>query len=128
MPLTLRAMLAEAEARLTRITPEEAARRQAAGGLIVDVREAPELEAGMIAGALHVPRGMLEFCADPASDFYLPDFRFERPTVVYCGIGERSALAGLTLLQMGYRDVANLPSFDAWLFAGLPVAPYRADP
>lgn len=126
MPLTLRAMLAEAAARLPRITPQEAARRQAEGGLIVDVREAPELEAGMIAGALHVPRGMLEFCADPASDFHLPDFRFERPVVVYCGIGERSALAGLTLIEMGYRDVANLPSFDSWLLAGLPVAPLRA--
>lgn len=121
--LTLGALLAQAEAAVPRIAPAEAAARARAGALVVDVREAPELEAGMVAGALHVPRGMIEFCADPASDFYLPAFRFERPVILYCGIGERSALAGFTLRAMGYAETYNLVSFDAWLRAGLPVAP-----
>jgi rhodanese-related sulfurtransferase len=121
---TLAEMLAEAEAVVPRLAPADAAAWvEAKGALVVDVREAPELETGMIAGALHVPRGMLEFCADPASDHHEPAFRFERPVLLYCGIGDRSALAGLALRAMGYRDVANLDSFDGWLRAGLPVAP-----
>ncbi|CAN5751085.1 rhodanese-like domain-containing protein [soil metagenome] len=100
----------------------------AAGALLVDVREAPELEAGMAAGALHVPRGMLEFCADPASDFHLPDFRPDRAVVLYCGLGERSALAAATLLDMGYGEAVNLGSFEDWLRAGLPIAGPPRDP
>ncbi len=115
-------MVAEAEALVPRISPAEATALQMAGALVVDVREAPEIEAGMIPGALHVPRGMLEFCADPESDFHLPAFRFDRPVVLYCGIGERSALAGRTLLEMGYTRVLNLPSFDEWVLEGRPVA------
>jgi rhodanese-related sulfurtransferase len=116
-------MLEEAEAAVARLSAAEAAAWRARGALLVDVREAPELEAGMIAGALHVPRGMLEFCADPDSDFFLDAFRRDRPVVVYCGAGERSALAGKTLLDMGYARVGNLPSFDDWLRAGLPISP-----
>jgi rhodanese-related sulfurtransferase len=119
--LTLAALLAEAEAAVPRVDPSDAAALRAEGALVVDLRETPELEAGIVAGALHVPRGMIEFCADPASDFYLPEFRFDRPVVLYCGLGERSALAGKTLLDMGYARVFNLASFDAWLLAGLPV-------
>jgi rhodanese-related sulfurtransferase len=126
-PHTLHAMLKEAEAAVPRLAPHEAASWQAAGGLVVDVREARELAGGMVAGALHVPRGMLEFCADPDSAFYLDPFRRDRPVVVYCGIGERSALAAKTLLDMGYHRVANLPSFDDWVLAGLPVMPPPPD-
>ena len=121
---TLAAMLAEAETVVPRLRAAEAAAWiDANAALVVDVREAPELEAGMIAGALHVPRGMLEFCADPASDYHLPAFRVDRAVLVYCGIGDRSALAGRTLREMGYPRVANLDSFDGWVRAGLPIAP-----
>jgi rhodanese-related sulfurtransferase len=129
-PRTLAAMLAEAAAAVPRLAPADAAAWIAeTGALVVDVREAPELESGMIAGAIHVPRGMLEFCADPRCDFHLPAFRFDRAMLLYCGIGERSALAARTLLEMGYSRVANLDGFDGWLRAGLPVvAPPRDDP
>lgn len=122
-PLTLRALLDAAEAVVPRVAPRDAAALAAEGALVVDVREASELEAGMVAGALHVPRGMVEFCADPASPFYLDAFRRDRTVILYCGIGERSALAGKTLLDMGYARALNLVSFDAWLLAGLPVSP-----
>jgi rhodanese-related sulfurtransferase len=127
---TLADLLAEAEAVVPRLDPVEAAAWiEATGALVVDVREAPELEGGMIAGAVHVSRGMLEFCADPASDFHLPAFRFDRAVLLYCGIGERSALAGRTLREMGYPRVASLDSFDGWLRARLPVAsPPIGDP
>jgi rhodanese-related sulfurtransferase len=127
---TLAEMLADAEAVVPRLAPRAAADWiEERGALVVDVRETPELDTGMIAGALHIPRGMLEFCADPASDYHEPALRFERPLLLYCGIGDRSALAGLTLRAMGYREVANLDSFEGWLRAGLPVvAPSSTDP
>lgn len=123
MPTSLKEMLAAADAAVPRIGPEEAAALMAGGDvLVIDVRDASELEAGgKIAGALHVPRGMLEFRADPDSPYHDPAFDRDRPVILYCGLGEMSALAGKTLQDLGYRDVRNLGAFEDWTKSGGPV-------
>ena len=95
MPTSVKEMLAAANAAVPRIGREEAAALMADGkALVVDVRDAPELQAGgKVAGAKHVSRGMLEFRADPDSPYHDPDFARDRTVILYCASGGRSALA-----------------------------------
>src|SRR3954454_16347499 len=87
--------------------------------LIVDVRDAPELEkSGKVAGAVHVSRGMLEFRADPESSYYDKSFAPEKTLILYCASGLRAALAGKVLKDMGDREVYNLGSFKDWAESG----------
>lgn len=92
--------------------------------LLVDVREASEYEQGHLQGAHLVPRGILEAAADltyPKHDEILSTAR-ERPVVLYCATGGRSALAALTLQMMGFRQVYSLAGgFMQWQEHGLPV-------
>jgi len=116
MPSSVKEMVAAANAAVPRIGREEATALIAGGrALVVDVRDAPELQAsGKIAGATHVSRGMLEFRADPASPYYDAAFDPERTVILYCASGGRSALAGKALQDLGYRDVRNLGAFKDW--------------
>jgi rhodanese-related sulfurtransferase len=117
MPTSVKEMLAAANAAVPRIGREEATALIAGGGgvLVVDVRDAPELQAGgKVAGAVHVSRGMLEFKADPDSPYHDPAFDRDRTVIVYCASGGRSALAGKVLQDLGYRDVRNLGAFKDW--------------
>ncbi len=83
--------------------------------VLVDVREPNEFSQGAIPGAINVPRGMLEFHADPISPYHLDELSPDRPVVLYCKSGGRSALAADTLQSMGYRDVASLDGgYAAW--------------
>jgi len=82
---------------------------------LLDVREPDEYEQGAIPGALHVPRGMLEFSIEGR----LPDKG--RPVVVYCASGVRSVFAAKTLADLGYADVASLRGgFNRWKDQGRP--------
>ena len=65
-----------------------------------------------------MPRGMLEFRADPDSPYYDPEFNRDKTVLVYCASGGRSALAGKTLHDLGYKDVRNLGSFKEWAESG----------
>lgn len=116
MPTSVKDMLAAANAAVPRINREEAADLMARGeALVVDVRDAPEVQAsGKVPGAKHVSRGMLEFRADPDSPYHDPDFNRERTVILYCASGGRSALAGKALQDLGYRDVRNLGAFKDW--------------
>ena len=90
--------------------------------VVIDVRDGTEVAStGKVAGALHVPRGMLEFRADPSSPLHQDDLRPDRPVVLYCAAGGRAALAGKTLLEMGYRRVYNLGGLPDWVAEGGPV-------
>lgn len=84
--------------------------------LVVDVRETVERESdGAIPGSRHVPRGLLEFKADPESPAYDDALTPTRRLVLYCGTGGRSVLAAKTLLDMGYTDVLSLAGgYAAW--------------
>ena len=84
--------------------------------VLIDVRESDERATeGEIPGSIHVPRGLLEFCADPQSPSHNPAFVLERRFILYCGTGARSALAAKTLLEMGFPEVATLAGgYAAW--------------
>ncbi|MGE0253507.1 MAG: rhodanese-like domain-containing protein [Alphaproteobacteria bacterium] len=120
MAMTVKDMLAAANATVPKITPQETAERLLAGdALVVDVRDAPELQStGKIAGAIHVPRGMLEFRASPESPYFDKAFDPDRTVILYCASGGRSALAGKTLKDLGYRDVRNMGAFKDWAESG----------
>src|SRR5258707_14882230 len=117
---TVQAMLEEANAAVPRINPDEARKLVGrADALFLDVREPPEVTAsGKVPGAIAVPRGLVEFRADPASAMHDKAFDRAKTVVAYCAYGGRSALVGQTLKEMGYSNVRNLGGFKAWLDAG----------
>ena len=121
-------MIGEARAEIELVSPEAVSKELAAGGLVViDVREPVEWERH-IEGALQVPRGLLEFVADPASPRFNSRLEPSRRVIVYCASGARAALATLTLENMGYENVANMDGgIKAWVAAGLPTAEHHAD-
>ncbi|BBK39824.1 rhodanese-like domain-containing protein [Allostella sp. ATCC 35155] len=124
MPLSVKQMLAEANAAVPRVTAAEAAELQSAGALVVDVRDGTEVAAsGKVKGAVAVSRGLIEFKADPDSPMHDPAFRRDRPVVLYCASGGRSALAGKVLCDMGYADVRNLGGFKDAVAGGLETEP-----
>ncbi|NIP16499.1 MAG: rhodanese-like domain-containing protein, partial [Pseudomonadales bacterium] len=84
--------------------------------LLLDIREIQErVDLGTIPGSVHVPRGMLEFWADPASPYFRDYFQEDRRTVVFCAGGGRSVLAVKALQDMGFTNVAHLePGFGGW--------------
>ncbi len=119
MPTSVKQMMVAANAEVPRVTPAEAQKMAAQGALMLDVRDAPEIEkSGKIDGAVHVSRGMLEFRADPESPYYDKQFDRKRPVVVYCASGGRAALAGKTLKDLGYEKVFNLGQFKEWVESG----------
>lgn len=88
--------------------------------VVLDVRDIREVWIERsIPDAEHAPRGMIEFWADPDTEYYKPFFRPENRYVLYCNGGGRSALAARDLREMGYPDVAHLAGgFTAWQEAG----------
>ena len=122
--VSLTEMLDRARARIRNLSPDEVAAALDHGDVVlVDVREPTETAAGTIPGALLVPRGMLEFHADPTSAYHLCELQPHRPVIVYCRSGARSALAAATLAAMGYADVAHLDGgITAWSDSQRPIA------
>jgi rhodanese-related sulfurtransferase len=119
MASSVKQMIESANAVVPRITADRAKELMRAGALIVDVRDAPEVEkSGKVQGAVHVSRGMLEFRADPESAYHDKKFDRTKPVIVYCASGGRSALSGQTLKQLGYTEVYNLGAFKDWAEAG----------
>ena len=120
---TVQSMLAEAEAAVPRISPAEAkALVGRADVLFLDVREPGEVAAsGKVPGAVAVPRGLVEFRADPASPMHDAAFDKTKTVVAYCASGGRSALVAKVLKDMGYANVRNLGGFKGWVDAGGPV-------
>ena len=116
-------LVAEAKARIENLDVAGVDKEQADEVLLVDLREPAELtEAGRIPGSVHVPRGMLEFRADPTSPYHQDGFDPERRIILHCATGGRSALAAAALQDMGYNNVAHLDGgFKAWAEAGLPI-------
>lgn len=87
--------------------------------LLLDVREPDEYRQGHLAGAINIPRGMLEFkiSADPQLQ------NLSRPIIVYCKTSGRAALSVVAMQSMGFANVVSLAGgFDAWAAEGHPVA------
>lgn len=124
MAKTAAELVTEAKKRIQNLTFDEAAEDLERGNaLLVDLREPGEREEqGVIPGAVHAPRGMLEFWADPTSSYHRAEFDPNRRVILHCAGGGRSALAADTLQQMGYANVAHLDGgFTAWKAADRPV-------
>lgn len=111
-------LVAEAEQLVTALSVEEVETRlREPGVLLVDLRDVREVKReGKIPGALHVPRGMLEFWIDPESPYYRAEFDAADSLILYCNKGWRSALAARSLQEMGISEVAHLAGgLERWL-------------
>ena len=125
MKKTALGLVKEAEAMIKTYSAAQAvAMRDNPAVQFVDVRDVRELERdGVVPGAIHAPRGMLEFWVDPASPYHRPEFAQDKEYVLFCALGWRSALAARTLMEMGMPRVAHIGGgFTAWKDAGGPVA------
>jgi rhodanese-related sulfurtransferase len=123
MATSVKQLLAEANAAVPRIAPAQAKELIANGeAVVVDVRDALELRnTGKVAGALHIPRGLLEFQADPEAPAHNKALDKAKTVIVYCASGGRSALAGKTLKDMGYGQVLNGGGFNDLAQAGVAI-------
>ncbi|MGH7317754.1 MAG: rhodanese-like domain-containing protein [Candidatus Rokuibacteriota bacterium] len=120
-----RQMVDEAKSRIKTISLEEAKSRLASDRVVfVDLRDVRELEReGMIPGAFHCPRGMLEFWVDPDSPYHKDVFASDKEFVFYCNGAWRSALATDVAQQMGLDSVVEMDGgFAEWKKKGYPVA------
>ena len=108
------------------VTPQAALEERDSGSaVLLDVREPVEWEQ-YIDGAIQIPRGLLEFQADPASPRHNAALDPGRRVIVFCRSGVRATLAGATLKNLGYTDVANMTGgFTAWRDADLPTADHH---
>ena len=125
------ALVAEASAQITTYTVAQVSERLASDARLqlVDIRDVRELEReGTAPGAVHAPRGMLEFWVDPASPYFKPVFGDEsKEFVLFCGAGWRSALATKALQDMGMTNVAHIEGgFTEWLKQGAPTESLEA--
>jgi rhodanese-related sulfurtransferase len=131
MKRTAKSLVDEAMAQVTTYTVEQARALHAHPGVqFVDIRDVRELEhEGVIPGALHAPRGMLEFWVDPDSPYHRDVFAQDKEYVLFCALGWRSALATKTLMDMGLERVAHVEGgFTAWKDAGAPTEAKAAKP
>jgi rhodanese-related sulfurtransferase len=120
MATSLKQLMDAANAAVPRITPAAAKDMIAKGNvLVVDVRDAAEVaQTGKVAGAVHAPRGLLEFRADPEAPTHDKNFSKDKTVIVYCASGGRSALSGKLLKDFGYDKVYNLGGFKDWAESG----------
>jgi rhodanese-related sulfurtransferase len=118
-------LIEEAGAQITTYSVEQARAKLADPKVqFVDVRDVRELEReGIIPGAFHAPRGMIEFWVDPESPYFKPVFGEKKEFIFFCAAGWRSALTAKTVQDMGLTPVADIEGgFSAWKAAGAPVA------
>lgn len=116
-------LVKEAKGQIDNLNPQQVHEEISNGNAtLIDIREAEELQQnGKIEGAIHAPRGMLEFYADPSQPYHRPEFNKDKKLILHCASGGRSALAATTLKQMGYENVAHLDGgIKAWKESGLP--------
>lgn len=123
LKMGFKAMLGKANAEIDTVSAEKA--REYVGDeniLFVDVRETQEVDSsGGLPGSVHVPRGLLEFIADPESPMHKSELSSGRQLVLYCASGGRSALAAKTLQDMGLSNICHIAGgFAAWVDIGGP--------
>lgn len=120
-----KALLEQALARITTLSVAEAQAKHGQPDVVfVDIRDVRELEReGLVPGAFHATRGMLEFWVDPESPYFKPIFGEDKEFILYCQSGWRSALATATLVDMGFTRVSHVHGgYRAWKDAGAPTA------
>ena len=125
MAATVKDLLATANATVPKLQPEDV--RTMIGKtdtVIIDVRDTHELQqTGKVRGAIHIPRGMIEFRADESTTYHNPSLKKDKTIVLYCASGGRSALAGKSLKEMGYTTVYNAGGITDLAEAGIETEP-----
>lgn len=114
-------LVGEARQKIRTISVDEAKAKLGKSDVVfVDIRDVRELDReGMIPGAFHSPRGMLEFWVDPDSPYHKEIFASGKEFVLYCQSSWRSALAAAALVDMGLEPVCHVDGgFRAWRDAG----------
>jgi rhodanese-related sulfurtransferase len=109
-------LVEDAKTRVREIDVHETQKRLQAGeARVIDTREDREWEAGRVAGAEHLGKGIIERDIEEV----VPDK--DAPIILYCGGGYRSALAADALQKMGYKNVFSMAGgWRAWNEANLP--------
>mgnify|MGYP001208717563 CR=1 FL=1 len=125
MPITktVKTLVKEAKQQTKSIAPTEAYERVKSGvATLVDIRDIRELERdGRIAGAVHAPRGMLEFWVDPESPYHKEVFSEANEIILFCASSGRSALAAKALQDMGMENICDMDGgFNEWKKVNLP--------
>ncbi len=121
---SVKQLVEEASAEIETATVDEALARHGDPDVVfVDLRDVRELQReGVIPGALHVPRGMIEFWVDPESPYHKDVFASGKRFLLFCAAGWRSALAAKAVQDMGLEGVSHIGGgFTAWKEAGGPV-------
>ena len=120
---TAKDYLEAANADVTRISSADAvAKYNEGGGVWIDVRDSSDIaKSGTIKGAQRVPRGFIEFAADPNTPFHKDFMQKDAALFLICGAGGQAALAGKTLKEMGYQNVTNVGGIGDWKEAGGPM-------
>ncbi len=115
--------LEAANAVVPRIQGAEAIPHHNTDAIFIDVRDSGDIaKSGTIAGAKRIPRGFIEFRADPAMEqFYDADLKHDSELYLVCGAGGQAALSGKTLKDMGYTNVTNIGGIGEWKDAGGPM-------
>ncbi len=121
-------LVAAANEEITTLSIDETrALKESGEAVIFDIRDVRELwREGTVPGAVHTPRGMLEFWADPESPYHKEVFASGKKLVLYCASAWRSALATKALQDMGVPNVAQMEGgFSAWKERELPIDPVK---
>ncbi len=106
---TANQLVIDANGQIETLTAEEAIKlMDDENVVIVDLREPSEVEKGSLPGAIHVPRGLLEFQVDTRSPSHNQKLDPGKKLVLYCGSGARSALGAKALKDMGFTNVAHV--------------------
>ncbi len=125
----IRELCAEAEAIVETWTVEQAREHLEDDDVVlVDIRDIRELQRdGVIPGAVHAPRGMLEFWVDPESPYARDVFQSGKRFVFFCAGGLRSALAARSVQEMGLAPVCHMAGgFGAWKKSDFPIEAKKA--
>ena len=112
-------LVAAAKSEIKEIALADAPQAIQESDLLLDVREPDEYASGHIPGAVHIPRGMLEFKLSSDPQLGARDLKI----VLYCKTSGRAALAAKTLHEMGYLHVQSIAGgIEAWTEAGNSIA------
>lgn len=124
MKKTVKQLVEDANSRIETLTTEDAVALHGTEGVtFVDIRDVRELERdGQVPGAVHAPRGMLEFWIDPESPYHRDLFASGNRFVFFCAAGWRSALATDTARNMGLENICHIEGgFKSWKEARGPI-------
>jgi rhodanese-related sulfurtransferase len=120
-PRRLEQLLADAELDVVRLEPVEALERVATGAVLIDIRSTDSRRRdGGAAGALHIPRTVLEWRLEPGGRWRNPHVPEDAAVVLLCDHGCSSLLAAASLRSIGVDATDVRGGFEAWCAAGLP--------